>query len=83
LSFAIFDQNCGQNRAPIRVAVQQLVASRLCIKILILVWQGSTDRNTVNALLDEAALDEIVREDLLKQTDIEAWILEITNPLPI
>jgi len=50
------------------------------MKFLLLVWRGETDRDAVNIMLDEAALDETIRLKVFRQTDIEAAIEDLLGP---
>jgi hypothetical protein len=50
------------------------------LRMLALVWRGRQHREEVNALLDEAALDESIRARMLKESDIDLAIEELLNP---
>jgi hypothetical protein len=47
------------------------------MKILILVWRGRKDKNQINDLLDESALDEKSLQQLLQETDIESAMQDL------
>jgi hypothetical protein len=52
------------------------------LRILTLVWRGRQHRDEVNALLDEAALDESIRVQMYKESDIDLAIEELLKQPP-
>jgi hypothetical protein len=51
------------------------------LRVFTLVWRGKQDRDELNALLDESALDERISTKLMADSDFEAAIDEILAPV--